>query len=1078
MKTLFRVLGLGAALGFIAPAPLLSQQEPLTAVDITGVSVLSGFGSIVAANLTAGGAGYIAVPAVSISGGGGSGATASAVIKDGVVTTIIITDGGTGYTSAPTVTIDPPPASGTPATAEIQGVGTTFQQPFQNESYGPVNVPITIAASARGTFPVGGYTYNFFVNGVALGTSTNVQPPGGGPGYVSWAPPQPGSYLLTVTASAGSHTATSLAVRYFATGTAIVGPIDNSLVPNGSSVVLQATATPVPTAPNAFLQRIDFHVDGQLVGSDSTYPYSFIYTPAVLPTTHVVEARGFDNNGNQISPNGTATRRINMVTPIGTPPAVQIVNPPTGSSVSSGSPVTFMIDAVAPDGFIKNVDFYINGVLLSSSQKFPFTAQWTPQVPGRYQFVAIAFDDKSNAVASEPIFLTATGAFPTASIVNPTSGITVVQGASLPVTVRAAGPDGGVASLKSIEFLVDGAVSDSLPKAATGGTTGGTTGPAVLADPFVFNWRSNVAVGTHRLSARVTDSNNLSITSSEIMVTVVPNQAPLVSLTSPSASSSVTANSAITVTASASDSDGSVESVEFFAGGLSIGRATSRPFQITWTPIMPGEMAVAAKATDNGGASMTSAEVIVTVDPATSSKDPGAGSIANTVYRGDYGSIDESGRFAFAINRNGRGTLIAFATTPVGKSYFWNDIAVNADGAFAVHDSSNQVVVRGQTSVTGISGQFGGKTFIGPVTPATATFTPLIVNGGLTGVAGSQATAIVGGDGSITLHIGSGAAREVGTGFLSNAGTYNLTSATGGRVIGSLASGASVVSGSVTGAVTGSFLLRPLASRITNISTLALAGSGDRTLMAGFVVTGSGTKPLLIRAVGPSLVNFGITGPIADPFLSIVGSSGALISSNNDWGNSTALANAAAQLGAFPLNASSRDSAVQVSLPVGTFTTVVGGGGVPGPALIEIYDADLGATVNSRITNISTRGQVGVNNPMIAGFVITGDQRKRLLIRAVGPTLASFGVTGALTDPRIEVLFGNTVIATNNDWTETAMVAQVTATSPIVGAFPLNANSKDAAMVLQLNPGAYTVQIRGANGTTGTALVEIYDADL
>lgn len=1077
MKKLFRFLGLGTVLGLLAPAALLAQQEPLTAVDITSVSVLSGSGSIVAADLTAGGSGYLAAPAVSISGGGGSGATASAVIKDGIVTAIVITNSGVGYTSAPTITIDAPPAPGKPATAEIRGIGTVYRQPFQNESYGPVNVPITIAALARGTFPVGGYTYNFFVNGVPLGTSTNVQPPGGGPGYVSWAPPQPGSYLLTVTATAGSHIATSLAVRYFATGTAIVGPIDNSLVPSGSSVVLQATATPVPTAPNAFLQRIDFHVDGQLVGSDSTYPYSFIYTPSVSPTTHVVEARGFDNNGNQISPNGTATRNIHMVTPIGTPPTVRIVNPPTGSNVVSGASVTFMTDAVAADGFIKNVDFYINGVLLSSSQKFPFTAQWTPQVPGRYQFVAIAFDDKSNAVASEPIFLTATGAFPTASIDSPTSGIAVVQGTLIPVTVRAAGPDGGVAGLKSIEFLVDGAVSDSLPKAVTGGT-GGTTAAPVLQDPFVFNWRSNVAVGTHRLSARVTDSNNLSISSPEILVMVVPNQAPLVSLTSPSASTTLTANSATTVTASASDSDGSVESVEFFANGLSLGRATSRPFQISWTPTLPGEMIVTARATDNGGAVMTSSEVIVTVDPATSSNDSGAGSITNTVYRGDYGSVDESGRFAFAVNRNGRGTLIAFSTAPGGKSYFWNDIAVNADGTFAVNDSNNRVVVRGQTSVTGISGQFGGKTFIGPITPATSTVTPLIVNGALTGVAGSQSTAIVGGDGSITLYMSSGAGREVGTGFLTSAGTYSVAAATGGRITGSLSNSASIVSGSVTGAVSGSFLLRPLASRITNISTLALAGSGDRTLMAGFVITGSGTKPLLIRAVGPSLVNFGVTAPIADPLLSVVGSSGALVASNNDWGNSTALANAAAQLGAFSLNAGSRDSALQVSLPVGTFMTVVGGGGVPGPALIEIYDADLGSTVNSRITNISTRGQVGVSNPLIAGFVITGDQRKRLLIRAVGPTLSSFGVTGALADPRIEVLFGSAVIATNNDWTETAVVAQVTATSPVVGAFPLNANSKDAAMVLQLNPGAYTVQIRGANGTTGTALVEIYDADL
>jgi hypothetical protein len=121
---------------------------------------------------------------------------------------------------------------------------------------------------------------------------------------------------------------------------------------------------------------------------------------------------------------------------------------------------------------------------------------------------------------------------------------------------------------------------------------------------------------------------------------------------------------------------------------------------------------------------------------------------------------------------------------------------------------------------------------------------------------------------------------------------------------------------------------------------------------------------------------------------------------------------------------------------------------------------------------------VGAGQPLIAGFVITGDLRKRVLIRAVGPTLSNFGLTNLLADPKIEVLSGSTSIATNNDWTESATVTQVNATSPTVGAFPLNPNSRDAAIVLQLSPGSYTVQISGAGTSAGTVLVEIYDADL
>jgi hypothetical protein len=447
------------------------------------------------------------------------------------------------------------------------------------------------------------------------------------------------------------------------------------------------------------------------------------------------------------------------------------------------------------------------------------------------------------------------------------------------------------------------------------------------------------------------------------------------------------------------------------------------------------------------------------------------------VFRGDYGSITENGRFALAVNRNNRGTFIGYSTVPTGRSYLFTDIAINPDGTFTARDS-NQVVLSGQTSATGVSGTFNGKTFIGPVTSSTGAFTPLLVTGTLTGVPNSQAIAIVGGDGSVTVHAASGTNREVGSDVLTSTGNYSFAGSTGGRISGTVTNSAAVVSGSVSGGVTGTFLLRQQTSRISNISTRSLAGNADRTLVAGFVVAGTGTKPLLVRAVGPTLANFGVTNALADPSLEIMRGS-VSVAANNDWGNSAALAALATQVGAFALTPGSRDAAVQTSLVPGTYTAVVGGGTATlGSALIEIYDADTSGAPTSRVTNISTRGQVGTGQPLIAGFVITGDLRKKVLIRAVGPTLAGFGLTGLLADPRIDVLSGSTTIASNNDWTDTASFSQVSATSPTVGAFPLNAGSQDAALVLQLSPGSYTVQVSGAGTSTGTVLIEIYDADL
>ncbi len=128
------------------------------------------------------------------------------------------------------------------------------------------------------------------------------------------------------------------------------------------------------------------------------------------------------------------------------------------------------------------------------------------------------------------------------------------------------------------------------------------------------------------------------------------------------------------------------------------------------------------------------------------------------------------------------------------------------------------------------------------------------------------------------------------------------------------------------------------------------------------------------------------------------------------------------------------------------------------------------------IVNIATRGTVGsAEGIMIGGFVIQQD-RRRVLIRGVGPTLGSFGVGGVLANPKLTLLRGETVVATNDDWGSASNVARITATSSAVGAFPLDAGSADAAILLTLDAGAYTVQLSGVGGTTGVGLIEVYQA--
>lgn len=272
----------------------------------------------------------------------------------------------------------------------------------------------------------------------------------------------------------------------------------------------------------------------------------------------------------------------------------------------------------------------------------------------------------------------------------------------------------------------------------------------------------------------------------------------------------------------------------------------------------------------------------------------------------------------------------------------------------------------------------------------------------------------------------------------------------------------------------------PITSRLSNLSILTTLDTGGDFTM-GYVVGGvgtSGTKPILIRAAGPTLgaAPFNIPGVLPDPKIELFHGSNKT-TENDNWGGSAGLSTAFAAVGAFSyVSATSLDSAVLANIPAGDNSVKVSPvGNGSGTVIAEIYDSTPIAAMTPatpRLINVSVLKPLG--DGLTMGFVIDGNGPKKVLIRAVGPTIgaAPFNVPGAVADPQLSLFSGQTVINSNDNWGGTA---ELSAAFSAVGAFQLPAASKDAALVATLQPGSYTVQVKGVNNTTGVAIVEVYE---
>jgi hypothetical protein len=468
-------------------------------------------------------------------------------------------------------------------------------------------------------------------------------------------------------------------------------------------------------------------------------------------------------------------------------------------------------------------------------------------------------------------------------------------------------------------------------------------------------------------------------------------------------------------------------------------------------------------------------------------------------YKGHYFGTFASGGGHWALYVRPDNTAVYIAYLPDRHSAIVVHLTIGADGTFTVNgteiipavgsvgslglgspeDPVRKVAVDGGFTLTGqigisgaVTGQLTGlgATFTGAIDAATgpAQSSAGFYTSAALGTASGSTYAIVGASGQALVVTTSPTLVDGAAGTVSASGQMTATTSSNAQLAVTINPTTQTVSVSLTpsGAST-PIIYYGLNDTVTptgylaNLSVRAAMDAGQ-TLIVGFVVDG-GAKPMLVRACGPALNRYGLTG-VVDPFLSLY-KGGTLVTQNDNW--DAALASTFATLGAFAFDAASKDAALQQSIngPHSAQATATG----PGALLVETYDA--GPNDSRKLVNLSTRFQVGTgDNILIAGFVLSGTGTKQVLIRAVGPTLASYGVTGTLADPVLTVYNSGTAIASNDNWSAT-----LTPTFDAVGAFHLLAASKDAALVVTLQAGkAYTNQVSGVGGTTGEALIEIY----
>lgn len=588
---------------------------------------------------------------------------------------------------------------------------------------------------------------------------------------------------------------------------------------------------------------------------------------------------------------------------------------------------------------------------------------------------------------------------------------------------------------------------------------------------------------TNRLSGDTNDFRDIFIHDRRTNALPNPGNSPNVTVIAPSDGSTVQLGVASTVTASASTPVGTIASVQFFEGNNSLGTVTSPPYSVEWTPTVEGVYTLSAIVIDNFSNQSLSEGVVVAVSTEAPPVEEGE------FHTGSYIDGFDNGTVTLVKGSNGATFISTKSDGSDVRTY--TNVPVDDAGNFSLVQDG-KTVLSGQFLGGAATGLFGdGARFVSSSISPSDDYTGNtgFVYGSVNSKPDSDALFVFAPDGRLLVILNEGSTSEVVDGRSTNEGVLSGTTPSGGSLSGKFDAEtgfltARLSGGSISGELTAALALDtpPSNGVMLNLSTRGTIGAGDSVLVAGFVVSGDVSKQLLVRALGPTIgaSPYNVPGVITDPMLTVYDSGSNVVASNDNWSTDPNVPSASSSAGAFTLGNGSLDSALVATLAPGAYTATVSGvGGATGVGLVELYDViQPSAFSDDKLTNVSTRGRVGSGSEvLIAGVIINGTTPKRMLIRAVGPTLSNFGVASSLADPTLRLVRqdNGAVVRENGDWERGNDATEIIRVASEVGATALPAGSKDSAILITLPPGVYTAIVDSGDGSEGIALVEVYE---
>ena len=450
-------------------------------------------------------------------------------------------------------------------------------------SFFAAGAPIPLAASASDTD--GTIARVEFLDGSTL---IGVAP--AAPFGLPWTTASPGAHSIRARATDNKGATSDSAAAAIVVGQppriVVTSPAACSKIDGPVDLVLTADAF----SPNDAIVQVDFFDGGALVGTSHGSPWRVTLANA-SPGSHSITARATDGHGL------TATSRPSMASVLGAnqPPVVALISPVDGATFPIGTAVNLSATATDADGSVVAVEYHAGagGPLIGRATSAPYASTWSNMSPGSYALVAIASDDRGATTTSTAIHVTIeANRAPSISLTAPAANASFTAPATIDLAANATDVDGTVAK---VEFFA-------------GPTLVGTS----TAPPYAAHW-SNASAGAYSITAKATDNLGAAAVSAPVPITITDNARPAITITSPASGAQYFAPATIDVTATATDSDGTVAKVEFHANGVLIGTASTAPYSIIWDNVPGGSYTLTAVATDNQGGTTTSAGIGVSV---------------------------------------------------------------------------------------------------------------------------------------------------------------------------------------------------------------------------------------------------------------------------------------------------------------------------------------------------------------------------------------------------------------------------------------------------------------------------------